>query len=55
MKIKVININSKEERCIKRQYDFLPKYCLTCKLQGRNEDECRSLHPKIRKKLVHDS
>lgn len=34
---------------IKVQYDFLLKYCQTCKLQGQNKVECRALHPELRK------
>ncbi|WMV08623.1 hypothetical protein MTR67_002008 [Solanum verrucosum] len=30
------------------QYDVLPKYCKTCKLQGHSEVECRVIHPELR-------
>ncbi|XP_059315752.1 uncharacterized protein LOC132066461 [Lycium ferocissimum] len=33
------------------QYDVLPKYCKKCKLQGHNEETCRTLHPELRKKF----
>ncbi|WMV08879.1 hypothetical protein MTR67_002264 [Solanum verrucosum] len=34
---------------VKVVYDMLPKYCKRCKLQGHNEEECRILHPELRK------
>ncbi|KAH0725245.1 hypothetical protein KY284_001110 [Solanum tuberosum] len=30
------------------QYDVLPKYCKTCKLQGHAEVECRVIHPELK-------
>uniref|UniRef100_M1CST3 Uncharacterized protein n=1 Tax=Solanum tuberosum TaxID=4113 RepID=M1CST3_SOLTU len=33
---------------VKIQYDLLPKYCQTCKLQGHAEMECRVLHPELK-------
>jgi len=30
------------------QYDVLPKYCKTCKLQGHTEVECRIIHPGLK-------
>ncbi|KAH0712069.1 hypothetical protein KY289_008028 [Solanum tuberosum] len=34
---------------IKIHYDFLTKYCRTCKLQqGHNEEECRTIHPELK-------
>lgn len=50
VEIKVINNITKEERIktIKIQYDMLPKYCYTCNIQGHEEVECRSLHPKLK-------
>lgn len=29
------------------KYDYLPKYCKTCKLQGHDEEECYVLHPEL--------
>lgn len=29
---------------VKIQYDYIPKYCKECRLQGHNEEECRRLH-----------
>ncbi|XP_060210672.1 uncharacterized protein LOC132637630 [Lycium barbarum] len=29
------------------QYDFLPKYCKTCCLQGHNEEGCLKLNPSL--------
>lgn len=34
---------------VKVQYDILPKYCMRCKVQSHVEDECRVLHPKLKK------
>ncbi|KAG5619976.1 hypothetical protein H5410_005194 [Solanum commersonii] len=34
---------------IKVLYNVLPKYCKKCKLQGHNEDDCRVLHPELKK------
>ncbi|KAH0666514.1 hypothetical protein KY285_027720 [Solanum tuberosum] len=28
-------------------YDYVPKYCKTCKLQGHNEKECYVIHPEL--------
>ncbi|KAF3685427.1 hypothetical protein FXO37_00638 [Capsicum annuum] len=39
---------------IKIKYNFLPKYCKRCKLQGHKEDECRSLHPELKKKVTEN-
>lgn len=32
---------------IKIQYDYMPKYCKECKLQGHYEADCRVLHPEL--------
>ncbi|XP_059295557.1 uncharacterized protein LOC132048893 [Lycium ferocissimum] len=32
-------------------YDVLPNYCKKCKLQGHNEETCRTLNPELRKKF----
>lgn len=34
---------------VKVHYDMLLKYCKTWKLQGYNAEECRLLHPKLRR------
>ncbi|XP_059289380.1 uncharacterized protein LOC132042890 [Lycium ferocissimum] len=34
-------------RWIKIKYDFMPKYCTHCCLQGHDEDGCRVLHPEL--------
>ncbi|XP_060190650.1 uncharacterized protein LOC132619913 [Lycium barbarum] len=51
-RIKIIDEKSSEVRIIdvNIQYDVLPKYCKKCKLQGHNEQTCRTLHPELRKK-----
>lgn len=36
---------------VKIQYDYLPKYCKECRLQGHDEVECWRLHPEL---MVHD-
>ncbi|KAH0712247.1 hypothetical protein KY289_008206 [Solanum tuberosum] len=33
---------------IKIQYDFLPKYYRTCKLQRHDEGECKIMHPELK-------
>ncbi|KAH0706171.1 hypothetical protein KY285_010690 [Solanum tuberosum] len=43
-----ISQSSRVER-IKVLYDVLPKYCKKCKLQGHNEDDCKVLHPELKK------
>lgn len=32
---------------IQIKYNYLPKYCRTCKLQGHNEEDCFVLHPEL--------
>ncbi|KAH0664938.1 hypothetical protein KY285_026144 [Solanum tuberosum] len=32
---------------IKVQYDYMPKYCKECCLQGHDEQTCWSLHPEL--------
>ncbi|XP_049364228.1 uncharacterized protein LOC125828976 [Solanum verrucosum] len=51
VELEVVNevaATSRIER-IKVQYDMLPKYCKECKLQGHAEQECRILHPELRR------
>ncbi|KAH0714657.1 hypothetical protein KY284_007562 [Solanum tuberosum] len=56
VEIEVINPETKNTRIekIKIQYDFLPKYCHTCKLQGHNEEECRSLRPELKHDKIQE-
>ncbi|KAF3676742.1 hypothetical protein FXO38_04149 [Capsicum annuum] len=37
------------------KYDYLPKYCKNCKLQGHNEKECFVLHPYLYSKDEDDN
>lgn len=36
-----------KEKWITINYDYIPKYCKNCKLQGHNEKECYVLHPEL--------
>ncbi|XP_059285587.1 uncharacterized protein LOC132039053 [Lycium ferocissimum] len=36
---------------VKIHYDYLPKYCTECMLQGHAIEECRFMHPEIEKDL----
>lgn len=40
---------------VKAQYDYIPKYCKECKLQGHNEDECWRLHRALMEDKVNDN
>ncbi|WMV42195.1 hypothetical protein MTR67_035580 [Solanum verrucosum] len=35
------------EKWIRNNYDYVPKYCKFCKLQGHNEKECVIIHPEL--------
>ncbi|XP_015169512.1 uncharacterized protein [Solanum tuberosum] len=35
------------ETWIRIKYDYVPKYCKNCKIQGHNEDECFVIHPEL--------
>ncbi|KAG5620172.1 hypothetical protein H5410_005390 [Solanum commersonii] len=35
------------EKWIPIRYDYVPKYCKNCKLQGHNETDCFILHPEL--------
>lgn len=35
------------EKWVTIKYDYVPKYCKTCKLQGHNEKECFVNHPEL--------
>ncbi|KAG5586096.1 hypothetical protein H5410_046530 [Solanum commersonii] len=50
VEIKVISSGKQSTRIekIKIQHDLLPKYCRTCKLQGHNEEECRTIHLELK-------
>lgn len=32
---------------VKVQYDYIPKYCKECKLQGHNEEACWRFHMEL--------
>ncbi|KAG5586573.1 hypothetical protein H5410_047007 [Solanum commersonii] len=49
MEIMDENTNSIRSVKVKIQYDNIPSYCRKCKLQGHMEDECRILHPELKK------
>ncbi|KAG5582452.1 hypothetical protein H5410_053079 [Solanum commersonii] len=36
-----------KSKWIKVQYDYMPKYCKECCLQGHDEDTCWALHPEL--------
>ncbi|KAG5591557.1 hypothetical protein H5410_042071 [Solanum commersonii] len=35
------------ERWINIRYDYMPKYCKTCKIQGHDEQQCYVVHPEL--------
>lgn len=39
---------------VRIQYDYIPKYCMECKLQGQNKEECWILHPELLEETVKD-
>ncbi|XP_049378009.1 uncharacterized protein LOC125842724 [Solanum stenotomum] len=39
-----------QEKWIPIRYDYLPKYCMTCSIQGHDEDQCYVKHPALFKK-----
>ncbi|KAG5586864.1 hypothetical protein H5410_047298 [Solanum commersonii] len=44
------------ERWVKIKYDYVPKYCQTCMIQGHNEEQCYVVHPfKEEDKKVEES
>ncbi|KAH0748476.1 hypothetical protein KY290_027708 [Solanum tuberosum] len=51
IELEVVNEVTKTSRVEKVhiQYDMLPKYCKHCRLQGHDENDCRVLHPELRK------
>lgn len=40
-------IGSVRTEWVNIQYDYIPKYCKRCKLQGHNENSCWRLHPEL--------
>ena len=45
IKIGMINQSGEVmEKWIKIRYDYVPKYCKTCMIQGHNEEECYVIH-----------
>ncbi|KAK4380762.1 hypothetical protein RND71_002624 [Anisodus tanguticus] len=46
-KIKIMNGEEMETVSYKIHYDFLPKYCSTCMLQGHDLQGCWKEHPKL--------
>lgn len=53
VEVEIITSQTKESRVeqVKIKYDYLPKYCGECSLQGHNKQECRILHPELRQEL----
>ncbi|KAH0669880.1 hypothetical protein KY289_024373 [Solanum tuberosum] len=39
--------NEVAEKWIKIKYDYVPKYCQTCMIQGHNEEQCYVVHPEL--------
>ncbi|KAG5605256.1 hypothetical protein H5410_026748 [Solanum commersonii] len=44
-----MRMNNEEimEKWIKIKYDYVPKYCQTCMIQGHNEEQCFVVHPEL--------
>ncbi|KAH0754526.1 hypothetical protein KY290_024796 [Solanum tuberosum] len=57
VEMEIINKKTNESRMekVKIQYDMLPKYCKQCKVQGHEDETCRSLHPELRQTEVHNA
>ncbi|KAH0773716.1 hypothetical protein KY290_010853 [Solanum tuberosum] len=43
------------EKWVAIKYDYVPKYCKTCKLQGHNENECFIISPELYPKEEKES
>lgn len=43
------------EKWIRIKYDYIPKYCKRCKIQGHDEENCYMKHPKLYKKHENDA
>ncbi|XP_059289878.1 uncharacterized protein LOC132043402 [Lycium ferocissimum] len=58
-RINVAEVNEEtgqsKSKWIKLNYDYLPKYCKHCKLQGHGEEECRSLHPELQRQFREET
>ncbi|KAH0635878.1 hypothetical protein KY289_035793 [Solanum tuberosum] len=39
--------NDVAEKWIKIKYDYVPKYCQTCMIQGHDEEQCYVVHPEL--------
>ncbi|KAG5630600.1 hypothetical protein H5410_002317 [Solanum commersonii] len=50
VEMEIVNSTIKESRVeqVKIKYDFLPKYCKKCMLQGHCVKKCRVLHPELK-------
>lgn len=35
------------EKSVRIKYNYLPKYCKSCKIQGHDEEQCYVLHPEL--------
>ncbi|KAH0776288.1 hypothetical protein KY290_007699 [Solanum tuberosum] len=49
--------NDVAEKWIKIKYDYVPKYCQTCMIQGHDEEQCYVVHPELhpyKEKSGHD-
>ncbi|KAH0749082.1 hypothetical protein KY290_028314 [Solanum tuberosum] len=49
-KIKIgmrIKIDKVVEKWVKIKYDYVPKYCQTCMIQGHDEQQCYVVHPDL--------
>lgn len=43
-----------ESKWIKIKYEYVPKYCISCKKQGNDEQECQVIHPELHKIFEDD-
>ncbi|KAG5605619.1 hypothetical protein H5410_027111 [Solanum commersonii] len=43
-----------QDKWIQIKYDYLPKYCTTCSIQGHDEDQCYVKNPELYKKRSKD-
>ncbi|KAG5574131.1 hypothetical protein H5410_063897, partial [Solanum commersonii] len=53
LEIETTDKNSLRVEKVKVVNAMLPKYCQRCKLQGHNEEDCRILHPELRKQEMN--
>lgn len=48
IKVGVRKLNGEvDKKWVRIKYDYIPKYCTTCKIQGHTEEECYFLHPEL--------